>query len=287
MALDHEALKSYRFADIEQRYDRRDSMLYALGVGCGAASADLPFVYGPELKALPTMAMVLGSPGFWLQHRPFGVDWRLILHGEQAITLHATLPPEGHVVGRYRVEQIVDQGPGRSALISCRRTILEVGTERPLATLNETWVMRGGGGFDGPTEPLARPPSLPDRAPDLSHMMSVSPRAALIYRLSGDFNPLHADPATAHQAGFERPILHGLCTMGIAGRAILSLCCDDDPARLRAISVRFSAPVYPGDMLRIDIWRVLAEIRFRVVAVDREVTVLDNGSATSSTPYPQ
>ncbi|KXU33828.1 3-alpha,7-alpha,12-alpha-trihydroxy-5-beta-cholest-24-enoyl-CoA hydratase [Sphingobium sp. 22B] len=280
MPLDHEALKAHIFPDVEQQFTKRDTILYALGVGCGDADADLPFLYGPELKSLPTMAVVLGSPGFWLQHQPFRLDWQRILHGEQSIDLHAPLPVEGRVVGRYEVEQIVDQGPGRHALLRCRRMLVDADSGLLLATLRESWVARGGGGFGGPAAPLPGLPPLPDSPPDLNATMTVSPRAALLYRLSGDWNPLHADPAIAREAGFDRPILHGLCTLGMAGRALLALCCHDDPDRFGSISVRFSAPVYPGERLRIDLWRAGDEVRFRMVAIDRDVTVLDRGMAS-------
>jgi hypothetical protein len=226
MPIDYAALKSWPFPDVEHRYTARDTMLYALGLGCGSDPTDpdeLQFVFEENLRALPTMAAVLGGSGFWLRNAKTGVDWRKMLHGEQGLTLHRSLPVAGTVIGRMRIKEIVDKGRERGALMFTERSILDKETGAEIATLTSTTVMRGDGGFGGPNGPTPTPHRLPERAPDAALDIATLPQAALIYRLSGDMNPLHADPKIAAAAGFTRPILHGLCSFGIAGRAVLKL----------------------------------------------------------------
>lgn len=281
MAIDYDTLRYWPFAPVGQTYGERDTMLYALGVGLGADPLDagqLPFVFErPELRALPTMAAVLGTPGFWLSDPATGVNWAKVLHGEQGIVLHRPLPAAARVVAQTRVTEILDKGPGKAALIYSEREIRERDTGTPLATLTSTSVARGEGGFGGPTTPQPPPHPLPDRQADQVCELPTVPQAALIYRLSGDPNPLHADPAVAKAGGFDAPILHGLCTLGVAGHAVLRTCCEYDPARFRSLRLRFSAPVYPGERIRTEIWRDGDVVSFRSRVVERDVTVLDNG----------
>ena len=282
MAIDYQKLKNWHFPDLEHRYEAKDTILYALGVGCGADPMDrseLPFVYEDGLKALPTMAVVLGYPGFWLKDPQTGVDWRKILHGEQGLVIHKPLPASGTVIGRTRVTEIVDKGPGKGALLYSDRDVIDKASGDLLATLTSTTFIRGEGGFGGPSGPSPEPHALPDRAPDETVNLKTLPQAALIYRLSGDDNPLHADPDVAAVAGFERPILHGLCTYAVAGRAVLKACCGNDPARLRRFNVRFSAPVLPGETIRTEIWRSGSSVSFRARVVERDIVVLNNGLA--------
>jgi acyl dehydratase len=282
MAIDYARLKAWRFPDLEHRYQAKDTMLYALGLGCGGDpldERDLRFVYEENLLSLPTMAVVLGYPGFWLKDPQTGVDWRQILHGEQGLILHRPLPPEGTVIGRTRVTEIIDKGEGKGALLFSEREVIDKATGALLCTLTSTTFLRADGGFGGPRGPAPQRHALPDRAPDLHIDLPILRQAALIYRLSGDYNPLHADPKAAQAAGFPRPILHGLCSFGIAGRAILKACCDNDPARLAAMQLRFSAPVFPGETLRTEIWRDGTAVSFRTRAMERDVVVLNNGLA--------
>ncbi len=282
MPIDYEKLKNWHFPDLEHRYEAKDTILYALGVGCGADPMDrteLPFVYEDGLKALPTMAVVLGYPGFWLKDPDTGVDWRKILHGEQGLVIHKPLPASGTVIGRTRVTEIVDKGPGKGALLYSDREVFDKATGDLLATLTSTTFIRGEGGFGGPSGPAPEPHALPERAPDLAVDLKTLPQAALIYRLSGDYNPLHADPDVATAAGFERPILHGLCTYAVAGRAVLKACCGNDPSRLRRFDLRFSAPVLPGETVRTEIWRDGSRVSFRARVVERDIVVLNNGLA--------
>lgn len=282
MAIDYKRLKSWPFKDIEHRYEAKDTILYALGLGAGSDpmdEADLRFVYEEGLAALPTMAVVLGYPGFWVKDPATGVDWKKVLHGEQGIVLHKPLPAAGTVIGRTRVDEIVDKGAGKGALMYSTREVIDKATGALLATLTSTSFMRGDGGFGGPSGPSPEPHALPTRAPDLSVDLRTLPQAALIYRLSGDYNPLHADPKVAAAGGFPRPILHGLCTFGVAGRAILKACCGNDPGKLRSIKVRFSAPVFPGETIRTEIWRDGKSLSYRARVVERDLVVLNNGLA--------
>jgi len=282
MAIDYDRLKAWPFAPVEQRYTEKDTMLYALGIGVGADPLDagqLRFVFEePDLVALPTMAAVLGTPGFWLRDPATGVDWwKQVLHGEQGIELHRPLAAATTVLAQTRVTEILDKGEGRGALIYTEREIRDGNTGEPLATLSSTTVARGEGGFGGPTAVQPQPHPLPEREPDAVCDLPTARQAALIYRLSGDPNPLHADPAVARAAGFETPILHGLCTLGIAGHAVLRMYCDYDPARFTSMKLRFSAPVYPGEPIRTEMWRDGDVVSFRSLALGRNVTVLNNG----------
>lgn len=282
MTIDYDKLKNWDFGEIEQTYTTKDSILYALGLGLGADPMDerqLRFVYEDGMAALPTMSVVLGYPGFWLKNPETGVDWVKVLHGEQGIIVHKPLPAEGTVVGRTRVTEIIDKGEGRGALILSERDVVDKASGDLLATLTSTTFARGDGGFGGPEGPSPKPHTLPERDADEVCDLPTLPQAALIYRLSGDFNPLHADPKVAIAAGFEQPILHGLCTLGVAGHALLKTACGYDPARFKSMALRFSAPVYPGETIRTEIWRDDGVISFRSSVVERDVVVLNNGRA--------
>ena len=283
MAIDPDTLLNWPFEPIEHAYDFRDTILYALGVGLGADPLDeaqLPFVFEePALVALPTMAVVLAYPGFWIRDPKTGVDWVKLLHGEQGLTLHAPLPSAATVVATTKVTNVLDKGADKGALIYSSRTIMDKATGQDLATVTATAFARGDGGFGGASGPAPTPHKLPDREPDDICDLPTLPQAALIYRLSGDFNPLHASPAVARAAGFERPILHGLCTYGVAGHAILKTQCGYDPAKLKAMDLRFSAPVYPGETIRSEMWRDGGVVSFRATALERGAVVLNNGRA--------
>jgi acyl dehydratase len=282
MHFDYTTLLNWQFEDITHTYSDRDTILYALGLGCGSDPVDkseLHFVYEEKLAALPTMAVVLGYPGFWLKDERTGVDWMKVLHGEQGVILHKPLPASGTVIGKTRVTSIIDKGVDKGSLLFSERDVVDKKTGALLATLKSTTVMRGNGGYGGPNTAVPEPHQLSERSPDIVLDLKTLPQAALIYRLSGDYNPLHADPAVATAAGFERPILHGLCTFGVAGRAILRACCDNEPARLKEMHLRFSAPVYPGETISTEMWRDGKTISFRARTLPRDVVVLNNGRA--------
>jgi acyl dehydratase len=291
MALDYHALKDAPIADVEHRYDARDTILYALGIGIGEDPLDerlLRHVLEPGLVALPTFATVLGYPFMWIDAPRFGLDAARVVHAGHALRLHAPLPAAGVVRGVTRAVAVADKGPGRGALIVLERTLADAaGT--PLATQTMTLMARGDGGFsaragNGPPggDTVSAPrPVAPEGPPDAVVELATLPQQALIYRLVADPNPLHADPRFARAAGFERPILHGLCGYGMVGRALMRAYLDDDSSRLLGLSLRFAAPVLPGDRLRIELWRDGARARFRASVPGRgDLVVLDQGEAT-------
>lgn len=284
MAIDYDKLMNWPFGQVEQTYTAKDSILYALGLGLGADPLDtdqLRYVFeeAAGFAALPTMAVVLAGPGFWARDPNSGISWQKVLHGEQEIVLHAPVPPAATMVAETKITEIIDKGSDKGALLYQQRTLVEKTSGTKVATLYSTTFARADGGFGGPTGPTRPVHSLPDRAPDGFCDLPVLPQAALIYRLSGDPNPLHADPAVAAAAGFKAPILHGLCSLGVAGHAILKTCCDYDPSRFKSLGLRFSAPVYPGETIRTEIWRDGEVVSFRARVLERDQVVLNNGKA--------
>ncbi|RYE02909.1 MAG: 3-alpha,7-alpha,12-alpha-trihydroxy-5-beta-cholest-24-enoyl-CoA hydratase, partial [Sphingomonadales bacterium] len=245
MAVDYDTLMALRVPDATQRYTAKDTMLYALGIGMGADPMDeaqLRFVYEKDLRAVPTQAIVLALPGMWV--RESGLDYSKIVHGEQSAEFHAPIPSEGEVTGALRIVDVIDKGEGKGALVYAERVLTDTATGTKLATIRQTIFARGDSGIGGPGN--AQPPVhvLPDRAPDGMVSLPTVPQQALIYRLSGDYNPLHAEPATAQRVGFPKPILHGLATFGVAAHALLKGVCEYDPDRLASIAGRFTAPVF-------------------------------------------
>jgi acyl dehydratase len=282
MPLDAQKLLNWKFPEIEHTYTDKDTILYALGLGCGSdpdAPDDLRFVYERGLLALPTMAVVLAHPGNWLESDESTADYSKVLHGEQSLTLHRPIPPVGTVVGRTRIVDLLDKGKDKGAILYTERTILDKASGASIATMASTTMLRGDGGWGGKPGPQPAPHPLPDGAPERTVDLRTHANSALIYRLSGDRNPLHADPNAAAAGGFRTPILHGLCTFGVAGRALVRACCGGDPARLKSMQVRFSAPVFPGETIRTEIWSDGDRISFRARAVERDVVVLNNGLA--------
>jgi acyl dehydratase len=282
MPLDPQKLRNWQFPEIEHTYTEKDTILYALGLGCGSdpdAPDDLRFVYEKGLLALPTMAVVLAYPGNWLESGESTADYSKVLHGEQDLTLHRPIPPAGTVLGRTRIVDLLDKGKERGAVLYTERTVLDKASGVPIATMTSTAMLRGDGGWGGKPGPQPAPHKLPESAPTLTVDIRTHANSALIYRLSGDRNPLHADPKAAAAGGFKTPILHGLCTFGVAGRALIKACCGGDPARLKSIQVRFSAPVFPGETIRTEIWTEGERVSFRARAVERDMVVLNNGLA--------
>jgi len=281
MTFTYETIRNRSFEPVEQTYSVRDSIIYALGVGFGQDPLDekqLHFVFEEtDFRAVPTMAGVLAGPGFWYRDPETGIDWKKILHGEQGIVLHRPLPPAATVVATTRIVEALDKGADKGALLYSERDLLDKATGERIATLSSTTFLRGNGGFGGPSGPQPQPHPLPDRAPDAVRDHKTIPQSALLYRLSGDPNPLHADPAVAKAAGFHAPILHGMCSLGIAGHAVLATYCDYDVARFRSLKLRFSSPVYPGETIRTEMWKDGEIVSFRARVVERDAIVLNNG----------
>ena len=284
MTIDHasyERLLQYKIPEVEHTLTPRDTMLYALGVGLGADPMDekqLRFVYEKNLAALPTMAVILAAPHAWL--RKTGTDFGTkSVHGEQTFSIHKPLPVEGVLVGAPKLASVLDKGD-KGAVIVTERKVYEKKTGDLVSTLMSSSFCRGDGGFGGPSGPSREPHTLPATAPQFTCDLPTLPQAALIYRLSGDYNILHSDPAHAQKVGFPRPILHGLCTFGVAGHAMLKTLCGYDPARFKSMEARFSSPVYPGETLRTEMWKNGNVVSFRctVPARDNKV-VLNNGRA--------
>jgi acyl dehydratase len=236
-------------------WDSKDALLYAVGVGAGLGDPlrELEFTTenseGIEQRVLPTYAVLIA------QARPArrlgDFDPALLVHAEQAFELHRPLPVAGTVRTTATVTGIYDKGSG--ALITTENEAVDAETGEPLVTSTSGIFVRGEGGFGGPRGP-GQSWALPDRAPDHRVVQETRPEQALIYRLSGDRNSLHADPKFAARGGFSQPILHGLCTYGVTGRALLHALAGGDPGRFRSMSGRFSRPVLPGEPLTVSMW---------------------------------
>lgn len=270
--MDPAALRAFPIPEVRQRYGPRDAVFYALSVGA-AHWADRPRgldalidARGPSV--LPTFPVVVGHPGFWLSDPATTVDARGVLHVGEGVRLLAPLPPAAEVIGRTRIVDIVDKGAGRGVLLLLEKEVVEAETGRRLALVTRTLMLRRDGGFSGtgaegasgqgPGPASSSTKAAATRAddpPDFVERVPTRPEQALLYRLNGDDNPLHVEPEVARTAGFERPILHGLCTFAIAATAATHALAGGDPARVRAFSARFTAPVFPGEVLRVEIRR--------------------------------
>ena len=265
--------------DVQFSYTDTQMLLYNISIGMGRDPGDareLPFVFEqPALQVVPTAAAVLGGGGANLLGG-VAIDWTRLLHGEQRLTCHRPLPPAADLVGTTRIAEIVDKGPDKGAIITVAMEVKLAGGE-PLYTMENVIFARGDGGCGGPSSSAAVPHRVPDREPDLVHVSETRRDQALLYRLNGDRNPLHADPGFAAKGGFPAPILHGLCSYGIACRAVLASVCDYDPGRIRSFDVRFTSPVYPGETIHTDLWIDDDLVSFRCRVEERDGVSIDNG----------
>ena len=277
--IDYENLLNFPIPEVRQRVTPRDAVFYALSVGLGQDPMDkrqLDFVdVHRKLRVMPSMAVVLAHPGFWLRNPETGVDAVKVVHGEQTITLHRPLPVEGELIGRTRVTGLVDKGEGKGALMYSEKEIRDA-SGTLLAVTGSTTFLRGDGGFGGPSGPVKPVNPIPETPPDITVDLPTRTEQALYYRLNGDDNPLHSDPDVAAKAGFPRPILHGLCTLGVVTHALLRELGNYETESMKSLSLRFSSPVYPGETIRTEIWRGGA---FRARVVERDVVVVNNGAA--------
>ena len=279
MALNYDAVMGYRPDDIAVEYGPRECILYALGIGIGMDpldAAQLRFVYEKNLAAVPTMAAVLGWPGRMVDPR-FGIDARMVVAAGLKVVLHRPLPAQAKLISRPRVREVVDLGPDSAAIVLASRELVTPEGEA-VATVDSSNLARKHGGFGGKVTQAPEPHKVPDGAPQATCDLPTPLNLALLYRLNGDENPLHVEPELARKVGFERPILHGAATFGIAGHAVLRHI-DYRADALHSIEARFARPVYPGDTLRTELWRDGNRVSFQCRAVGRDGIVLSNGLA--------
>ncbi len=281
MPINYDELMQAKSEGLTASYGDRETILYALGVGFmrDPMNADeLRFVYENDLKTVPTMATVIGW-GLGATLARSGINYLMVVHGEQRLTLHKPLPYAADVVFDERVTGVFDKGE-KGAIIVTERRMREKASGAALCTLSATLFARGDGGFGGPKDGAPEPHPLPSRAPDLVHDCDTRPDQAFLYALSGDRNPLHRDPAIAKMAGFPRPILHGLATYGTACRALISTVCKYDATKITGFDARFSAPVFPGETIVTEMWVDGAVVSFRCRLKERDGIVLNNGKCT-------
>jgi len=279
MALNYEHLMSLERDGDQFKYTDRETMLYAIGIGMGADPLnrdELPYVFEqPALQTVPSMATVLTRIPLL---KDCGYDYTKVVHGEQQLTLHRPLPAQGELVASSRVVAAYDKGPGKGAVIYTETAVRCAADGQPMVTLVSSTFARGDGGFGGPAGAGPAPHPIPERKPDATATLATRKDQALLYRLNGDRNPLHADPELAQRVGFPAPILHGLCTYGVACRAVLQSVLGYDAARITGFDVRFSAPVYPGEAIATDLWVDGRTVSFRCrIPARNDIVVINNG----------
>ena len=258
-------------------YENRDVILYALGIGAGAEEKELKFVYEGDLQVLPTFGVVPPFPALTgiLDLEGVDINPAMLLHGEQYLELYKPIPAKGQLTSYPKIAALYDKGKG--ALMEIE-VVTKNEKDDPLFFNKFSLFIRGEGGFGGERGP--DPGHIPpERDPDKRVTLPTLPQQALLYRLSGDYNPIHADPAFAAMGGFPKPILHGLCTMGIACRAVLREHCNNDPAKFKAMKVRFSRHVFPGENIVTEMWSAEPDkIIFRSKTAERGEYCLTNAA---------
>ena len=263
---------------VERSWTSKDALLYAVGVGAGYPDPleELPFTTenskDVKQQVLPTFAVIIAAGGGAMRNVG-SFNPVMLVHGEQGIKLHKPIPVQGKIKVTSKITGIYDKGSG--AVIASSAEAVDAETGEPMMTTTSSAFIRGEGGFGGDRGPSGPRNVAPDRKPDHEMTLQTKPDQALIYRLSGDRNPLHADPWFAKAAGFEKPILHGLCSYGFTGRALLHALCNSDPSRFKSMEARFSKPVYPGDALTVSMWVDGNEAIFRTSVGD--TVVIDSG----------
>ena len=280
MSIDPQKAIGTKLQALTYEYTDRDVMLYALGVGAGVPETDaqqLQFTYEGNLKVLPTFGVVppfpalvglIGAPGM-------EINPMMILHGEQYLEiLKQPIPTSGKLTTQPVIRAVYDKGKGALVLLDAV-TSDENGNKVFFNTF--TVFVRGEGGFGGETGP--KPGNMPpDRAPDKVVEEKTLPQQALLYRLSGDRNPLHADPNFSGMAGYEKPILHGLCSFGFAGRAVLQAFCDNKPEKFKSINVRFASHVFPGETIITEMWKEGNKVIFKSKTAERGIDAITNAA---------
>ena len=277
MPINYDEIMSMTSENVEISYSDKDSILYSLGVGLGndpMNMAELKYVYENSQVALPSMATN------FQYHSPLllkaNINFILVVHGEQKLSFTNPLPVSGDFISNAKVIGCYDKGAGKGAVIDVETTIKLKKDNTEICKLVSTTFARGDGGFGGPESPKSKI-FRPEGDPDFVHEIKTKPDQALIFRLSGDFNPLHSDPNFAKTAGFEKPILHGMCTYGIACRSLVESVCEGDAKRLKKFDCRFSSPVYPGETIVTEMWKNGSKVYYQSKVKERDKIVIKNG----------
>ena len=277
MPINYDEIMSMTSENVEISYSDKDSILYSLGVGLGndpMNMTELKYVYENSQVALPSMATN------FQYHSPLllkaNINFILVVHGEQKLSFSNPLPVSGDFISNAKVIGCYDKGAGKGAIIDVETTINLKKDNTEICKLVSTTFARGDGGFGGPESPKSEIFKI-EGDPDFVHEIKTKPDQALIFRLSGDYNPLHSDPNFAKTAGFEKPILHGMCTYGIACRSLVESVCEGDAKRLKKFDCRFSSPVYPGETIVTEMWKNGSKVYYQSKVKERDKIVIKNG----------
>ena len=277
MPINYDEIMSMTSENVEISYSDKDSILYSLGVGLGNDPmnlAELKYVYENSQVALPSMATN------FQYHSPLllkaNINFILVVHGEQKLSFSNPLPVSGDFISNAKVIGCYDKGAGKGAIIDVETKINLKKDNTEICKLVSTTFARGDGGFGGPESPKSEIFKI-EGDPDFVHEIKTKPDQALIFRLSGDYNPLHSDPNFAKTAGFEKPILHGMCTYGIACRSLVESVCEGDAKRLKKFDCRFSSPVYPGETIVTEMWKNGSKVYYQSKVKERDKIVIKNG----------
>ena len=277
MTINYDEIMNLTSENVEISYSDKDSILYSLGIGLGNDPMnlnELKYVYENSQSVLPSMATN------FQYHSPLllktNINFIMVVHGEQRLSITNALPVSGDFIANAKVIGCYDKGPAHGAIIEVETTVKNKKDNEEICKLVSTTFARGDGGFGGPDSPK-KEIFIPDGEPDYVSEVSTKPDQALIFRLSGDYNPLHSDPNFAKAAGFEKPILHGMCTYGIACRSLVNEICENDASKLKRFDCRFSSPVYPGETIITEMWKKDKMIYFNSKVKERDKLVLKNG----------
>ena len=277
MPINYDEIMSLKSENIEISYTDKDSILYGLGVGLGNDPMDideLKYVYENGQIALPSMATNFQYHSSLLMSAK--LNFVMVVHGEQKLSIVNPIPVSGDFLADMKVLNCFDKGASKGAIIDVETTVKLKSDGTEICKLISTTFARGDGGFDGPESP---PQEIfePEGSPDIVDEITTKPDQALIFRLSGDYNPLHSDPNFAKAAGFPKPILHGLCTYGVACRSIIKTACDNDVKKLKSFNCRFSSPVFPGETIVTEMWKNGNDVNFQSKVKERDKIILKNG----------
>ena len=283
MPIDPQHLIALRARGERIAYAPRDAMLYALGVGFGrdpARAGELPFVFeGGGLRVAPTFASAIAQSRFLAG---CGWDESRLVPGSERLTLYRPLPPAGTLILDSEVVGVHDLGKEAGALVLIHSAARSAADDQPLFAVQRGIFARGDGGFGAALGAVPPPHGVPARPADLSCQLEIRADQALVYRHSGDLNPIHADPDLARRAGLPGPVLQNLCTFGVACRGVLETICDFDPTLITGFEARYTGGVYPGDQLLLELWQDANILAFRASVPARARTVLDNGRCVLS-----